>query len=332
MKNIESLSKVDLHCHLDGCVRVETLYELLRENKLIDEMSIEDFSNLASIKNECNSLIEYLERFKYPGQVMQTSENLERITYELMEDMSKENIIYGEIRFAPFLHMEKGLSFDEVMEAVINGLYRGEEEFNIKANLILIAMRHEDVSKSIELVKLGEKYLNKGVVGFDIAGNEADFPPELHKDAFKLAKEVGYKITIHAGETGSVKNIWTAIDELGADRIGHGIAAIKDKELINELSKRNIALEMCPISNIQTKSVDKIENYPLGDFLKENIRVTVNTDNRTVSNTNMSKEFQYLIENNIITYDDIASITKNSIEAAFMEKKDKEKLLQKIKM
>ena len=327
--DLKKLPKIDLHCHLDGSVRVETLYELLLEKGEIKDQPMEDFRKLASITGECRSLVEYLERFAYPGKVMQTKENLERITYEIMEDMKKDKVVYGELRFAPYLHMEEGLSFEEVVEAVIKGLNRGKEDFNIGGNLILIGMRHESSDNTLDVVEKGAKYLGKGVVAFDIAGNEADFPPAIHQEAFKRAKELGYKITIHAGETGVVENIYKALD-LGADRIGHGIAAIKDEKLMARLRDENIFLEMCPISNIQTKSVESIEDYPILEFLRRGIKVTVNTDNRTVSNTSNEREFEYLQDKLGLSNEDIIKITKNSIEASFTSKEEKQALGKKL--
>lgn len=322
-RTIKKLPKIELHLHLDGSVRVETMYEILRENNEIDEMEIEKFRELVSITGDCKSLVEYLEKFELPGKVMQNEKNLERITYELLEDLSRDNVKYVEIRFAPYLHMNEGLSFDQVMESVILGMNKGMEDFNIKANLILIAMRHDSLDKTIELVKNGEKYINKGVVAVDLAGNEHDFPPEIHKKAFKLAKELGYKITIHAGETGIEKNIITSIDELYASRIGHGVAAIKDIGIMNKLRDENIYLEMCPVSNIQTKAIDSIENYPMEKFIEYGIKATVNTDNMTVSNTDLNREYSLLIDRLKFTIEDIKKLILNSVEASFLSTSEK---------
>lgn len=330
MKTLETIPKIDLHCHLDGSVRPETLYELLLEEEHIKDMDFDEFKKNIQVDEDNNSLIQYLEKFKYPGLVMQTADNLERITYELMEDMSLEGVVYGEIRFAPYLHMEEGLTFDEVVESVIRGLNRGKKDFDIEGNLILIGMRHEPVEKTLQLVEKGAKYLNKGVVAIDLAGNEADFPPELHKDAIKKAKELGYKITIHAGETGSVKNIYTSIEELGTDRIGHGIAAMKDDHLMETLKERKIALELCPISNMQTKAVENMKDYPINKFLKKGIKVTVNTDNRTVSNTRIIDEFEFLKREYNLSLNEIRTIIKNSIVHSFASDKLKKKLLLKL--
>lgn len=322
--NLKKLAKVELHCHLDGSVRPETMFKLLKEEEAIKNLSLEEFKELVMVDEKNDSLIEYLEKFKYPGKVMQEKENLERITYELLEDLDKQNVMYVEIRFAPYLHMEKGLTFDEVINSVIKGLNKGIEEFEIDGNLILIGMRNEKLEKIIELVKEGQKYLNKGVVGIDIAGDEENYPPEIHKEAFLLAEELGYNITVHAGETGNEKNIWTAIEELKAKRIGHGIAAIKDVKLMEELRNKEIFLELCPTSNMQTKAVKNKEDYPIKDFMNRGIKITINTDNTTVSRTSLEKEYQFIMDNYNISYTEIVQLIKNSIDASWVsyEKKD----------
>jgi adenosine deaminase len=333
MKEIlKKIPKIELHCHLDGSVRPETMYELLlKEGEKLEVKDIKEFERLVSVKEECDSLKEYLKKFSYPLKVMQRGENIERITYELLEDLSKQNVKYAEIRFAPFLSMEKGLSFDEVVSSVLKGMDRAKKEFNILSNAILICMRHENVENSLKVVEYGEKYLGKGVAAVDLAGNEHDFPPEIHREAFQLAYEKGYNITIHAGETGIVENIPKSIELLHAKRIGHGIAAIKDSKVIELLKEKNIFLEMCPISNLQTKAVDSIEDYPIKTYLEEGIGVTINTDNTTVSNTTLDKEYEFLMDNLGFSIEDIIKLIDNSVEAAFLPQSEKEHLRKIIK-
>ncbi|WP_353097562.1 adenosine deaminase [Tissierella praeacuta] len=318
------IPKIELHCHLDGSVRPETMYELLiQQGENLGITDIKEFEKLVSIKEECDSLIEYLKKFSYPLKVMQKSENIERITYELLEDLSKQNVKYVEIRFAPFLHMDRGLTFGKVVESVLKGMDRAKNDFNILSNAILICMRHESPEKSLEVVQYGEKYLGKGVVAIDLAGNEQDFPPEIHKDAFELGYRKGYNITIHGGETGIVENIPKSIELLHAKRIGHGIAAIKDTKIMEILKEKNIFLEMCPTSNLQTKAVDSIENYPIKRYLELGIGVTINTDNTTVSNTSLAKEYNLLINEMNISIEEILKIIDNSVEAAFISDEQK---------
>lgn len=320
------IPKIELHCHLDGSVRVETMYELLLEQGEINPMEMEQFEQMVRVKDDCKSLKEYLEKFKYPLKIMQRKEYLERITYELLEDLSLQNVKYVEIRFAPFLHMEEGLTFDEVVESVLRGMGKGQEEFGILSNVILICMRHEGVENSIEIVEQGEKYLGKGVVAVDLAGNEADFPPEIHQKAFQLAFEKGYNITVHAGETGIEENIVKSIELLHADRIGHGIAAIKDPDIMELIKDRGVSVEMCPISNLQTKAIKTIEEYPIRDFFDKGLNITVNTDNITVSNTSLQREYQLLMDKLGFSMDEIYTLIDNSIEAAFLSEEEKNRL------
>lgn len=331
MKEIlKKIPKIELHCHLDGSIRPETMYELLlKEGEKLEVKDIKEFEKLVSVREECDSLKEYLKKFSYPLKVVQRGENIERITYELLEDLSKQNVKYVEIRFAPFLSMKGGLSFDEVVDSVLKGMDRAKEEFNILSNAILICMRYDSGENSLKVVEYGEKYLGKGVVAVDLAGNEHDFPPEIHKEAFQLAYEKGYNITIHAGETGIVENIPKSVELLHAKRIGHGIAAIKDPKVMELLKEKNIFLEMCPISNLQTKSVDSIEDYPIRTYLEEGIGVTINTDNTTVSNTTLDKEYEFLMDNLGFSIEDIIKLIDNSVEAAFLSESEK-KYLRKI--
>lgn len=329
---LRRVPKIELHCHLDGSVRPETMYELLtQQGENIGIKSIQEFERLVRVEEECESLNEYLKKFSYPLKVMQSKENIERISYELLEDLSKENVKYVEIRFAPFLHMNKDLTFDEVVESVLRGMNRARKDFNILSNAILICMRHDSLDKSIKVVEYGEKYLGKGVVAVDLAGNEQDFPPEIHREAFQLAYEKGYKITIHGGETGIVENIPKSIEFLHATRIGHGIAAIKDPRVMELLKEKNIFLEMCPTSNLQTKAVNSIENYPIKTYLKEGIGVTVNTDNTTVSNTSLYKEYMLLIDKLDFTIEEILKLIDNGVEAAYISKEEKVALRNIIK-
>lgn len=324
---LDKIPKIELHCHLDGSVRPETMYELLLEKgETLEAKNLEDFKELVMIKGECKSLKEYLEKFGYPLRVMQEKENIERITYELLEDLSKENVKYVEVRFAPYLHMEEGLLFDQVVESVLRGMKRAKEDFKIISRGILICMRHEAVEQSMKVIENGEKYLNKGIVGVDLAGNEHDFPPEIHERAFKMAHEKGYNITIHGGETGIVENIAKSIDLLHARRIGHGTAAIKDNKLMELLKEKGIFLEMCPISNLQTKAVNSINEYPIREYLDRGIKVTINTDNTTVSNTSLSKEYKLLIDELDFTIEEIIKLIDNSVEASFISEEEKEEL------
>ncbi len=319
-KFIKAIPKVELHCHIDGSLRIESMYEILG---LEDRISLEEFKKEVRVEKECASLKDYLEKFEIPIEVMNSQENIERLSYEIMEDLSKEGVMYAELRFAPNLHKSKDFNIDEIIEAVIVGMERAEKDFSIKGNLILICMRHHSLEDNLRLVRQGEKFLKRKLVAIDLAGNETDFPPELHKEVFDLARNLGYKITVHAGETGSYENIDYSIRELGANRIGHGIAAIKNKSTMNLIKEKNVVLETCPISNMQTKAVENMEDYPLMDFYNRSLKVCVNTDNRTVSNTSLEKEYRFIVDRYGFTKEDLANMIKISIYGSFASDKDK---------
>lgn len=328
LETIKEIPKAELHCHLDGSIPVGTLFKMVKKQE--SEFTIKDideFRKYVTISGECKSLKEYLYRFDYPIKVLQTKENLEAATMEILEAASSENVRYIELRFAPLFHLEKGLSPEEVVEAVLEGKKQGEEKYNIACGIILCAMRHMDCAKSTELVELANKFKDKGVVAVDLAGNEEDFPPELHKQAFELAKKYGIHITIHAGETGRSENIIKSIKELYAERIGHGTFAYKDKAVEEYLKVNAIPLEVCPTSNVQTKAVDSIKNHPLKRYIEEGLKITLNTDNRTVSKVTLSEEYVNVMEQADISFEQVIGIMRNTIEAGFCSKEVKDKIL-----
>lgn len=324
--SFNNLPKIELHCHLDGSVRPSTLLELAIEEGLTDKRTLEDFKNYICVPQSCESLVAYLECFKIPIGIMQTKEQLHRVAYELMEDVASENVKYIEVRFAPHFHLSKGLSFEAVVEAVLKGLEDGSKAFQVDFGLILCCMRHMPLETSIEVVKRGHAFLGKGVVGIDLAGDEHNYPPELHKIAFDLAKDLGYRITIHAGETGIGANVGKSIELLHAERIGHGLFIKDDATSYALVKETKTCLEMCPTSNLNTKAVNSIEQHPLPRFLEDGICATFNTDNRTVSDTNLTKEIQ-LVAPHMADFNTLyKQAYLNAVEASFTTETLKEKL------
>ena len=325
--NFKKLPKIELHCHLDGSVRPETIIELAKiEGIKLPSYDIETIKNIMIAPMECTSLNEYLEKFEIPVAIMQSKENLKRITYELMEDSAKENIKYIEIRFAPLLHTNKGLSSEEIIQSVLEGIKEGEKNYDIKGNLILSFLRHMPAETIYEVIEAGKKYLGDGVVAIDLCASEDKGFCEKFIQPFLLGKEYGYKVTIHAGETGIGENVLDAVQMLGAERIGHGIHIKNCKEAYDIVKEKNIVLEMCPTSNVQTKAVDSFEIHPILDFHKDGIKVTINTDNRTVSNTTLTKECHVIKDNFNIDLDIYKNIYFNSVNAAFIDCQTKENL------
>lgn len=325
--NLATLPKIELHCHLDGSVRPETIIDIAKKDNIsIPYFDIELIKKELIAPLECQCLNEYLEKFKIPNVVMQSKDNLKRITFELLEDSAKENVKYIEIRFAPLLHTLVELSVEEVIESVLEGIKDGEALYDIKGNLILSCMRTMSADKAFEVVEKGKKFLGKGVVAIDLCGPENEGFSRRFLEPLALARKYGYRVTIHAGETGIGLNVLEAVELLGAERIGHGVYIKDCIEAYEIVKNKKITLEMCPTSNVQTKAVKGFREHPIYDFYKDGIKVSVNTDNRTVSDTDMTKECSIVFDEFNINYEDYKEIYFNSVEASFADEETKEKL------
>lgn len=330
--NFEKLPKIELHCHLDGSVRPSTIIELANMKNIdIPSKNIEEIKNMMVAPKDCKSLDEYLKRFELPGLIMQDEDSLERIAFELMEDASKENIVYIEIRFAPLLHINKGLNTKQVIESVLKGIKKAESIYDIKGNLILSCMRTMSVESSSDVIEAGKEYLNNGVVAVDLCSSENEQFCEKFEKPISLARSYGYRVTIHAGETGIGENVYDAITLLKAERIGHGVFIKDCEKAYNLVKENNVTLEMCPTSNLQTKAIKNIGNYPLNNFHKDGIKVSLNTDNRTVSDIDLTNEYNIIFNNFEMSENDYKTIYLNSVEASFADENIKNKLRNYIK-
>ena len=326
--DINNLPKIELHCHLDGSLRVETVIELAKkENIQLDSYDYDYDKNLLTVEEDCDSLDEYLKRFDLPNEVLQTKENLRRASYELLEDAVKDNVKYIEVRFAPIFHTKKGLALEEIIESVIDGIRDAENKYDIKGNVIISCIRGLDLEHVYESINASEKYLGKGVVAIDLAASEREDFAYEYIEAMKIAKEKGFRITIHAGETGFGKNVRDAINLLGAERIGHGVYIFNDVEAYKLVKENGITLEMCPKSNLDTKAVNSYEEHPIYKYHKDNIKVNLSTDNRTVSNINLNQETNKLVETFKVDIDEYKKIYINSVNAAFCDDETKAMLL-----
>ena len=321
---INKLPKIELHCHLDGSVRVDTIIDIAKKEGIkLDSYKRCDIEKLVQVTNDCTSLNEYLKRFDLPNKVMQSSENIKRITFELLEDAQKENIKYIEIRFAPLLHLQKGLSIEEVIQSAIDGINQAQRIYDIKGNLILSCMRNMSEDDAILLIEKGRKFLNKGVVAIDLAGPEEEGFANKYKRAIELARSYGYNITIHAGEAASAQNVIDAINILKAQRIGHGVRIKDMKDAYDLVKKTGVVLEMCPTSNIQTKAIECLNKYPLYDFYKDGIKLSINTDNRTISNIDLSNEIKVISDEFNMSKEKYKDIYLNTIDAIFADESTK---------
>ena len=325
MSEHSTLPKIDLHCHLDGSLSLETIQQLMALENM--DMDPETLQAETRADESCTDLGSYLEKFDLPLTLLKTPRSFEMAIYQLLKEVALENVIYMEIRFAPFLSASNEVEARRIIEASIRGLDRAREEFGIEANIILCCMRHHSDELNFKLVEIAKDYLNKGVCAIDIAGDESKYPMDLFEELFTKAKEMGIPFTIHAGETGSTENVRKAI-EFGAKRIGHGIAIMKDDALLSLCAKRKIGIEMCPVSNQQTRAVEDMNDYPFEDFMAAGLLVTLNTDNRTVSNTTINKEIDLLESYNMTV--DYMTCLKNAVQISFATEEVKEKLLKKI--
>ena len=289
---LKRLPKVELHCHLDGSLRVPTILDLAKKDKVtLPTSSSEKLSKLLVIGEARGSLEEYIKRFDITLSVMQTPQALSRTAYELIEDVAKENVRYIEIRYSPILHTGKGMTMGESVEAVREGLKRGQKDYGVKSGIIVCGIRNISAAASLKLADLTVRYKNKGVVGFDLAGAEENFPAKDHQEAFYMILNNNINATIHAGEAYGPSSIHQAIHHCGAHRIGHGTRLKENKDLMNYVNDHRITLEVCLTSNWQTRSIRSLKYHPLKYYYDQGIRVTINTDNRLMSGTTLTKEF-----------------------------------------
>lgn len=310
---------IDLHLHLDGSLSKDDItYLAKKQNKTID------FNNL-SVTMDCRDLNQYLKCFDTPLSLLQDGDSVAYAFKSLCNRLKTDRYIYAEIRFAPQLHTLKGMTQQEVVLCAIEGM----KESNFFSNLILCCMRgNNNEEANFETVETGKKYLNKGVCALDLAGAEGIYKTREFKNIFTLVNKYNIPFTLHAGEADDFYSIDTAI-EFGAKRIGHGINAINSLKTMEKLRDSKIPLELCPTSNLQTKAISCLDNYPIKKFMDFGIIVTVNSDNMTVSNTNVCNEFNLLKNNNLIEEKDIPTLIKNSIYSAFLSEEEKEMLLKK---
>jgi adenosine deaminase len=325
---LSQLPKVDLHVHLDGSVKPETLKELAQEQGLpLQAGSDAELLDQMRVGEQCESLKEYLSKFSFVLPYLQTCAALERVAFEVVEQAAKDKVRYIEVRFAPQLHRLQGLSNHEVIHHVVEGLKRGEQAFGTVARAIIICLRSHSYEWNKEVIEEAARFYKKGVVAVDLAGDEASFPAMLFRQLFEGAQRLGLPVTIHAGEAAGAENVREAITSLGAVRIGHGVRMLEDPEVVALVKERQIPLEMCPLSNIQTKAVSGWDAYPLRRYLKQGIVVTVNTDNMTVTGTTIQKEYELLIDHCGITLNEIVTIVMNGVHAAFVEEAEKRSLI-----
>jgi adenosine deaminase len=331
LETIEKLPKTDLHVHLDGSLRLKTILELAERQRI--EVPARDEDGLRRAMNlgqNCGSLVEYLKAFDVTLRVMQTEDSLERIAYELAEDAARENVRYMEVRYAPMLHTRRGLKLTNVVEAVLAGLRQAQTDFRIESNIIICGIRNVSPESSLEMAELAVAYKNRGVVGFDLAGAEYDHPAKHHRNAFQLVRDNNINVTIHAGEAYGPESIAQALHTCGAHRIGHGCRLRENGDLLHYVNDHRIPLECCPSSNVQTGAIRDLASHPLKLYYNLGLRVTVNTDNRLVTNTTVSRELWLCHTQMGLGLSDLKQIVLAGFKSAFLPFHVKQQYLRSV--
>lgn len=339
--DVIGLPKVLLHEHLDGGVRPGTLVDLARSHGYtgLPTSDTDELADWFQRGAQRGNLTEYLDGFHHTTAVMQTQDALERIGFEFIEDMHHDGVVYAEARFAPVYHTKRGLSPDEVVLAVLRGLERGGKTYGVKWGLILCAMRH--MNDALEIAELAIRHRDSGVVGFDLAGGEDGFPPKRHIHAFHAALRANFNITIHAGEAYGIESIWQALQFCGAHRLGHG-TRLRDDITVGPhgevalgrhaqyILDHRVPLEMCILSNVHTGACAHVEEHPFGFFFRRGFRVCLNTDDRLMSGTSMTKETTLATGLFDLSLDDLEKLSLNAIKSAFIDFDSRIQLIQEV--
>ena len=327
---LRALPKVELHVHLDGSLRLETIRALAKKLPR-DRRFPRGFDPCAAvILPPQGTLDEYLEAFQITLRLLQDARSLERVARELCEDAAAENVVYIEIRFAPLLHTELGLKPRDVVTAVLEGIRGAEADLPIRAGLILTALKQESTERSMEVAQLAAQFAGKGVVAFDIAGSERHHPPLIHRAAIGFAHAAKVHLTLHAGETCCPEQIREAID-LGAERIGHGVHLFEDPATEERVVELGIPLEVCPTSNLQTsESIRSYADHPIKRYIDLGIPVSINTDNRLMSQIDLTHEYKSIAEAFSLDENAVRRIVRQSIDAAFCSEETKQELRQQL--
>ena len=325
------LPKTYLHVHLDGSVRLKTILELAERYKVdLPGSDEESLARAIHMGETCEDLNDYLTAFDVTLSVLQDEYALYRTAYELAEDAARENVRLMEVRYSPILHTNKGLSYPRIVESVLEGLRDARRDYDIACNVIICGIRHIGAEQSLRLAELAAAYKGKGVVGFDLAGAEYDYPPKAHREAFYLVRNNNVNSTIHAGEAYGPASIHQAIHVCGAHRIGHGTRLREDGDLLNYVNDHRIPLEVCLTSNVQTRAVKNFDSHPLKFYYDFGVRTTINTENCTVTDTTVTAEYQRAVETFAFTAKDVRQLVINGFKSAFLPFHERQGILRRI--
>ncbi len=288
------LPKVNLHTHLEGSLRPTTVWELAHAQGLDLGIPRQSIDAAVQVDGTEHDLGDYLQKISFAYPLLRDKEALRRAAFEAAEDAANDGVIYFELRAGPLTHTHPGLPLEEVILHLLQGLRQAEDQFDLTCRLIISALRHHAPQDNLRLAQVAAAFRSEGVVGFDLAGDEARFPAEIHAEAFNVARQAGLGITVHAGEAGSPENVRFAVEVLGATRVGHGVAAIHSREVLTLLKDRRILLEICPTSNVHTRAVEAFTRHPARRFYQHGIPISIGDDDPVTSRTRVSKELALL--------------------------------------
>lgn len=324
---LRRLPKAELHCHLDGSIRPQTLLDLGQEQGIV--MPAADAAALADHMrvDDATNLEEYLDRFAITLSVTQTAAALERVAYELVEDAARDGVRYLEMRYAPVLNIEQGLAMQDVVEATLRGAARAERDHGTVARTVLCAMRHQPPERAVETAELAVAFRDRGVVGFDLAGGEQGNPASRYVDAFRVAQRHDVACTCHAGEGDGADSVRDALHVCGAHRLGHATRLIEDRALTDEVNALRTPLEICITSNVQTRAASSLERHPFREYFDRGLNVVLNTDNRLMSGVTLTDEYLTAGTSLGFSFDELATVALNGFESAFLPPSERARLL-----
>ncbi len=325
-KFLQEIPKVDLHRHLEGSIKPETLISIAKRKGIkLPSYDPKELKPYLQVTKDDKTLLDFIKKFETIGKAFTDKEAIEEITYEAIGDACKDNVKYAEFRFSPvYMASQYGLKEEDVINGVLDGVKKAKKDFDTDVKLIMIVERQMGVKHAAHVESLAEKYMDKGVVGLDLANDEFHYPPGPYAKVFQKAKAAGLHITVHAGEAGGPDNVRVSIEDLKADRIGHGVRTYQDPEVEKLVREKQIPLEMCPTSNVQTGAIDSLEHHPFKKYYQEGIPVTINTDDPGVSDITLTDDYQKIVNQFGFSIDDVERFIMNGIDAAFLPKEERE--------
>jgi adenosine deaminase len=322
---MREIPKVDLHRHLEGSIEPETLVSIAERNDVeLPAYNQEGLKPYLQITEEDKTLLDFISKFETIGKAFTDKEAIEEITYKAIEDADADNVDYLEMRFSPvYMASQYNLDEKDVMDGVLEGLDKADEDFDTKTNLTIIVERQMGTEHASHVAEMAKQYMDDGVVALDLANDEFNYPPGPYAEVFQDAKEAGLNITVHAGEAGGADNVRVSIEDLKADRIGHGVRTQEDPEVLEMVKEKGIPLEMCPTSNVQTGATDSMQNHPFRDYYDEGVVVTINSDDPGISDITLSDDYFNMVDNFGFSYNDVKQFVSNGIDSAFLPDDEK---------